>query len=471
MAKIVEATPDRWMPRGESAVTEGQRVPLVVWGGIVGEKARIKVVHKGQNQDRGLVIEADPPSPHRMQVPCERYDACGGCPLMHVDPPGQRGAREAMVRGALDDAGLTDVALGDWHPSPGGMFDFRHVVKLGVGWSSDGKRVKIGAYGRRDRRITPIPRCDVAAPVLRRVMTSLAHHLLELGLEPYDPEHDRGVMRAAVLRASRTTGEVLVTLIAGRRTRKIDELADRIASDNGEVVGVWVHLNDQPGNALFQPDAEGEIGLKPLTGKDWIEEDLDGIGVRVGPGDFYQTNPSMALPLYERALDRLAPGPDEALVDLYAGVGGMTLLAGRRCGHAIGVESVAGAVRRARESARRNRISAEFLQGTVEDVLPSLSERLTHPVVVVDPARRGLEPAVLDGLIAMKPRRLAYVSCSPRSMARDLAVLREAGATLEPVDLFDMFPHTAHVECLTTVSFPVDAGRAPRRKLLRRGTS
>lgn len=467
MSKTVQVTPDRWMPRGECAVTRGVRVPLVVWGGIVGETAHVKIVNRGQNQDRGMVVEVDAPSPHRMQVPCEQYDACGGCPLMHVDPAGQRGMRESIVRGALDEAGLTDVAIDGWHPSPDGMFDFRHVVKLGVGWSVNGQRVKVGAFGRRDRRITPIPRCDVAAPVLRRVMTSFAHHLLELGLEPYDPVRDTGVMRAAVIRASRTSGEVMITLVAGRRPRALDELAERIASDNGEVVGVWLHLNDDPGNALFTVGDDGEIGLRALTGKDWIEEDLDGIGVRIGPGDFFQTNPSMALPLYQRVLDRLDPGADEAFVDLYSGAGGLTLLAARRCGHAIGVESVAGAVRRAREAARRARLSAEFVCGPVERELPAIAARLAHPVVVVDPARRGLEPPVLDALVAMKPRRLAYVSCSPRSMARDLAVLREAGAEIGPVELFDMFPHTAHVECLTVASFPVDAGRSPRRKVVR----
>jgi 23S rRNA (uracil1939-C5)-methyltransferase len=469
MAKIVQATPDRWLSRGESAVTVGRSIPLTVWGGIVGERANIKIVHRGQNQERGMVVDVDTPSPHRMQVPCEKYDACGGCPFMHIDPSGQRAARVALVREALDEAGL-DVPIEGWTPSPDGMFDFRHVVKLGVGWSTNKERVKIGSFGRRDRRITPIPHCDVAAPVLRRVMTSLAHHMLELGLEPYDPESDTGVMRAAVIRASRTTGEVMLTLIVGRRPKKLDDLAELVASDNGEVVGVWLHVNMDHGNALFSADEDGEIGMRALSGKDWIEEDLDGISVRLGPGDFYQTNPSMALPLYRRVLERLNPGPDEAFVDLYCGVGGMTLLAGRTCGHAIGVEAGAGAVRRAKESARRNRISAEFVCGPVERELPKIAERLAHPVIAVDPARRGLEPAVIDALIAIQPRRLAYISCSPRSMARDLALFQQAGASIESVELFDMFPHTAHVECLTLLSFPVEATRAPRRKLIRGAT-
>ncbi|MCA9566622.1 MAG: 23S rRNA (uracil(1939)-C(5))-methyltransferase RlmD [Myxococcales bacterium] len=469
MAKHVVVTPERWLPKGETEVTAGQHVPMVVWGGIVGEEARVKVVHKGQNQARAIFEETDTPSPHRMQIPCDRYDPCGGCPMLHTDPEMQEMAHRSRVREALDRAGLDDVGLGAFTRSPR-MFDFRHVVKLGWGWSFDGKRSKVGAWGRRDRRIVPIPKCNVAAPVLRRVMTSLAHHSIEMGLVPYDPISDEGVMRGAVIRASSKTGEVLVTLVAGRIPKKLDELAERIAQDNGEVVGVWVHVNMDEGNGLFHADEDGSIGMKALTGRDWIEEELDGIGIRVGPGDFYQTNPAMALPLYERTLNQLAPGPEDAVVDLYSGVGGLTLLAARRCGLAIGVEAVEGAVRRARESARRNRLNAEFIAGDVQEELPAIAKRLSHPLVIVDPARRGLHPDVREGLVEMRPRKLAYISCNASSMARDLAVFREAGAIVHDPELFDMFPHTAHVECLTIVEFEVEeARRAPRRKLLRKG--
>lgn len=469
MAKYVTVTPERWLPKGESVAEEGRHSPLVVWGGIVGESAQVKVVHRGQNQSNALFVEAKTPSPHRMEVPCEKFDACGGCPMMHTDPEMQQSAHRHRVRESLNQEGLKDVAIGSWTPSPR-LFDFRHVVKLGWGWSFDGKRSKIGAFGRRDRRIVPIPKCNVAAPVIRRVMTSLAHHSIEMGLLPFDPISDEGVMRGAVIRASRTTGEVLVTLIAGRRPKKLNELAEAVASANGEIVGMWVHVNMDEGNNLYSADEDGNIGMKALTGKDWIEEELDGLKVRVGPGDFYQTNPAMALPLYERTLDRLDLGPNDAFVDLYCGVGGLTMMASRRCGLAIGVEAVAGAVRRARESARRNRLTCEFITGRVEDELEGIGKRLKHPVMAVDPARRGLEPSVRDALIALRPRKLAYISCSARSLARDLAAFRAAGATIEDVDLFDMFPHTAHVESLTIISFDVeDTGRAPRRKLLRKG--
>ena len=89
MAKEMIVTPDTWLQRGEAAVTEGRRVPLIVFGGIVGEAANVKVVYKGQNQHQALFDHTDTPSDLRMQIPCDRYEPCGGCPLMHVAPEGQ----------------------------------------------------------------------------------------------------------------------------------------------------------------------------------------------------------------------------------------------------------------------------------------------------------------------------------------------------------------------------------------------
>lgn len=466
MDRTIRVTPERWLTKGETMVQQ-RRQALVLWKGIVGEEAEFRIVHKGQNQTHGAFSHTETPSKHRVEPPCDRYDPCGGCPMMHVDAAGQRQAHIDRVRHALDEARLRDVAIDGYTPSPHDR-DFRHVVKVGWGWNHDKTRIKVGAFGRRDRRIVPIPHCLVASPVLNRVMTSLAHHAIQLGIEPYDPLTDKGVMRAAVIRASRTTGEVLLTLIAGRRPRLMDDLVERVVQENSPIVGVFLHRNTEPGNALYHPDEDGSIRMKRLSGRSWIEEDLDGIQVRVGPGDFYQTHPELALPLYERALERLDLGSKDAFVDLYCGVGGLTMLGARRCQLAIGVEQVQGAVLSARDSAKRNGLRCEFVAGDVLDVLPSLSKRLKHPMVAVDPSRRGLHPEIVQALIEMKPRRLVYISCNARTLARDLALFREGGANLESVELFDLFPHTAHVECLTTLSFPVESGRAPRRKLVRR---
>ncbi len=464
-------TPDRWLPRGETMV-DGE-YPLVVWSGIPGETGRVRIEHRGQNQTYSVWLDADPRHPDRVDPPCDRYRLCGGCPLMHLNDNGQERARRQMVGSALHDAGLFDVNFGLWHESPDGLEDFRHVVKLGFGRSDQG-RIRVGAWGRLNRQIVPIPKCNVAHPALNRTMNALAHHVIELDIWPWEPETKRGCLRAAILRVSRFTGEIHVTLVAGKHNKLLGELAERVTMGVSDVVGMAVHYNEEPGNNIFARDEEGHIGVRHLEGKGTIVEKLGEVEYDIGPGDFFQTNPAMAEIVYERVLAGMQLEKGVPVVDLYSGVGGIALQAAKVTGWALGVEVVEGAVHRAREAARRQHIPAEFMCGEVDWVLPEVAKRVAdaRPVVCVNPARRGLEDGVIEHILALRPRRIAYVSCNPRALARDLVAFKDAGFIIKPLELFDMFPNTAHVETLVILE-AADAGadavgRAPRRRRVSR---
>jgi 23S rRNA (uracil1939-C5)-methyltransferase len=464
-------TPTHWNPRGEAEGVGPRGLPVRVWGGIPGEEGSIKVLHVGDHSTAAKWRGADQPSPWRREPACDKWAPCGGCALMHVTAAGQEQARRDMVARAFEAEGIA-AEFGTFHRCPDGESNFRHVVKLGLEFSEAG-RLRVGAWGRNDRHIVPIPHCNVAAPVLRKTIASIAHWILTLEIWPWNPDTGQGTLRAVVLRASRTTGEVLVTLVAGKHTKALSELAERLHDGVAEVAGVWFHLNDEPGNAIFTRDGEGVIGVSPLSGSDHIEEKLNGVTYRIGPGDFFQTNPAMAEVLFRRVVERMAPGPDDAVVDLYCGVGGIALQVGAKAGFVVGVEEVEGAVTRAREASRLNKSNAEFHAGQVLEILPELAKRLarTRPIVSVNPARRGLEEGVVEAIAGLSPARLVYVSCNPRALARDVARFQALGFRLDgPVELFDMFPHTPHVEVVAVLAGPVgdgSAGRAPRRKVIR----
>lgn len=466
MPQMITMTPEFWTPQGEA---EGRYrdFPVRVFGGIPGERGAVKVIAKGDHVAYGTWQGSERQDPHRVEPRCDRYHLCGGCPMMHLDTAGQARARREMVRQELVTAGLKDIVVGELIPCPDGDEGFRHIIKLGVGYSEQGA-LRVGAWGRRTRTVVPIPKCNVAAPILRFVMGTIAHQVRELEIKPYEVERDTGVLRAIVLRASRTTGEVLVTIVAGNRIKALDEMAENIGAAAREVTGVVLHINDVPGNAIFYRDEAGGVPVQILHGKPWIEDELDGVVYRIGPGDFFQTNPATAGVLYKHTIEALGLTDGEPVVDLYCGVGGFALPAARATGWALGVEEVDGAVLAAREAAKRNGLNAEFMAGKVEELLPQVKARLpdARPVVIVNPARRGLEPGVGKALLELKPRRIAYISCNPRAMARDLLEFQEAGYQVGPVALFDMFPHTAHVETAVILRDPAAEGfvrRAPRR--------
>lgn len=466
-----QITPQRWLPRGE-AMVQGKRKQLVLWNAIPGEPSIVHLFHEGMHQDLGRVLRpAGRPHPWRRDPPCDRFNVCGGCPLMHMVPEGQTDARLSLVREALAEHGLQPYAPTSIVGSPDGDRDFRYVARLAVGRSDEG-HLRVGAYGRGSHHVVPIPECLVTTPLIRQAMKVVAHHVRALEIYPFEPEKERGLLRHFVLRESRLTHELLVTVVAARKLPILWQLAEELASGLNAVAGVHLHVNDGPGNAIFLRDSQGTGETTRMRGKDTIEEGLCGLRLKVGPSDFYQTNPGMAEVIVQDIVSMLDEYPESPAVDLYCGVGGISLALARRHGYAFGVEVLPGAVERARENASHNRLSAEFAAGEVADLLPDIQRRLggTAPVVNVDPARRGLEPAVIDGIRALEPALLTYLSCNPRTLARDLAEFVSHGWRVDELRAYDMFPQTSHVELLARLSPPEPpsaARRPPRRKVVR----
>jgi 23S rRNA (uracil1939-C5)-methyltransferase len=478
-AKTRVVTPQRWSDHGEAVArhTDGRLVS--VWAGIPGEAAHASLVHAGRNKIQAR-FEAPAAGAHegRRAPPCNRFSGCGGCPMMHLEPDWQRRARRAAAKAAFRAEGLEDLVPADVVPSPDGDEEYRHVVKLSAGRSDHGN-MRLGAYMRGSHHVLPIPTCTVATPQLREAMKVVSHHFIDLDVHPYDEQTETGTLRHVVMRQSRANGQILVTLVVTRIDKRVRALADRIMGGLGAVAGVAAHINDQPGNAIFapapEPEEEGEEPRPPfkrLAGSPVIEDTLAGVRLRIGPGDFFQANPGMADRIATDLVELLAEWKERPFVDLYCGVGGFALVGARAHGWALGAEVVPGAVFRATENAQLNHLPAEFVHGRIADLVPGLVERLGDraPVIMLDPARRGLEKGVIEGVIALKPAAVAYLSCNPRAMARDLRRFKGLGWTVQETRAYDMFPQTTHLEMLALLlppEAPEPARRAPRRRVVR----
>jgi len=188
-----------------------------------------------------------------------------------------------------------------------------------------------------------------------------------------------------------------------------------------------------------------------VFGRDWYEERLLGLRLRVSAGSFLQTNTVMCERLYELAIEEAGLGGDEVVWDLYSGIGSIALALAGHAGRVIGVEIFEEAVERARENALRNGVpNADFVVGDVaKAVRPLLEEGIPSPdVVVVDPPRAGLTPKAVRRVLELHPSRIIYVSCNPTTLAGNAELLVDGGYRLERVRPVDMFPHTHHVECV-----------------------
>ena len=236
-------------------------------------------------------------------------------------------------------------------------------------------------------------------------------------------------------------------MVNGRKLPHIPELLERLKKIPGFTTLV-LSVNTRPGNAILGDE------FITLYGPGYIEDTLCGLNFRLSPRSFYQVNHHQAQRLYEAAISQAGITKDDTVLDLYCGVGTITLAMASAAGKVIGVEVIPQAVEDARDNAKRNGIeNAEFFCGDAGQAALELEAKgIRADVAVVDPPRKGLNADTIEALHRMAPRRIVYVSCDPATLARDVALLKERGYKLQNAMAADLFPRCAHVEsvvCLT----------------------
>jgi 23S rRNA (uracil1939-C5)-methyltransferase len=194
------------------------------------------------------------------------------------------------------------------------------------------------------------------------------------------------------------------------------------------------------------------------VGRDHLFEEVGGDRLLVPAGAFFQPNVYALERLRREAVDLLNPRPDESILELYCGVGFLTLELARRSGAVLAVEGSREALAAARRNVAAAGIeNARFLCGEVSEAMPDLLRRGGWGALLVDPPRSGLPPDVAAGLVRSGPRRLVYVSCDPGTLARDVGLLSsQDGFRVKSVVPLDLFPQTHHVECVALLARPGD---------------
>ena len=206
----------------------------------------------------------------------------------------------------------------------------------------------------------------------------------------------------------------------------------------------------------FDPGTNVIFGdcFRLLAGRETLSDILCGLRFELSPASFFQVNPLQTEVLYETALNFAGLTESDTLMDVYCGAGTISLMMAKHCRQVTGIEIVPSAVLNAKENALRNGIqNASFHEGKAEELLPRMVRAGNRPnVIVVDPPRKGLEPAVIDTIALASPHRLVYVSCNPATLARDAALLNSHGYGIRKIQPVDMFPYTSHVETVILLS-------------------
>jgi 23S rRNA (uracil1939-C5)-methyltransferase len=422
---------------------------ILVAGALPGDIVRVRITHQARRHAVAAMMSLVEPSPDRRRSPCILADRCGGCTLQALSDSAQARWKEHLVEQTLQRLGGVAHPAQPLVPAPQPL-GYRNRAVIPLERDGEGK-LRAGFYRRGSHQIVNMNHCPVLDPRLDAMIAPLKADLEASGW-PVDRHAAAGKtgagLRHLALRIGRRSGERLLTLVSSHTALpRLPEIAAGWLERWPELVGVTLNLQPRADNRLFGPDN------RTVGGRDWLLESFAGVELQIGPDTFFQVCSEQAERVVALLQDTLGD-PRGLIVEGYCGIGTFSLPLARSGWQVWGIESHGGAVALARANARRNGLSdrCTFVEG---DVGEQLEQGLAEgPVAtVLDPPRKGLEEGVVASLLRHRPPLVAYLSCDPATLARDLARLGGEGPyRIRGVHPFDFFPNTSHVETLAVLS-------------------
>ena len=415
-----------------------------------GERVRARVRKSRRRFAEADLVEVLEPGPSRAEPPCPYVPRCGGCRLQHVEyAETLRAKRAQIVEHLARIGGLRDREVRAVDPAAD-RYGYRNKMEFSFAPGPDGMCLGMHRRGRWDE-VVDLEACMIASPRIDAARATVRAWAVEEGLAPYDQREQAGVLRHLLVREGRATGQLLVTVVTApgpEAGAALGRLAAPLRAAHPELVGLLHAVND--GVAETTQDLPTSV----VWGRDWFEERVGDVTLRLSATAFFQTNTLMTETLYRRVAEAAALDGGQVVYDLFAGVGSIGLAMARSAAEVVAIEIAQSSVDDALANARANGLdSYRALCGDVGRVLREHREELPAPdVAVVDPPRAGLNGRAVRRILELAPPTLVYVSCQPATFAENAARFVEGGYELEYVQPVDMFPQTPHIEAVARFS-------------------
>lgn len=423
--------------------------------GAPGDIADIQIDRKKRSYAEGHIERLISPSEIRQEPRCEHFTVCGGCRWQHLPYDFQLRCKQQQVVDALTR--IAKIPLPEITPILGSekIWEYRNKMEYTFSnkmWLTfdqlrsgiefpDRNAAGFHIPGAFDK-VLDIKKCHLQDDLGNRLRLFIKDFAKQHGYSFYDLREQHGLLRTLMIRIA-STGERMAVMVFGENdTEKIETLMAAVREEFPELTSLLYVINTKVNDTI----ADQEIIR--YAGKDYIEEEMEGLRFRIGPKSFYQTNSLQAHRLYSVARDFAKLRGDELVYDLYTGTGTIACFLARGVRHVIGIEYVPEAVADAKVNAEVNGLSnTEFYAGDMKNVLTDqfIAQHGRPDVMIVDPPRAGMHEDVVNVILNAAPERIVYVSCNPATQARDLALLHQK-YDVEAVRPVDMFPHTQHVE-------------------------
>ena len=407
------------------------------------EKATITTTYKYGKLKCATLDKRLSTSSDRAIPKCRYYDSCGGCNLMHLAYPKQLKYKQQKVQNLLHKFAHVDVEV---NPTIGleNPYNFRNKIQVPVRLNSHGKIIT-GFFKQNSHDIIDIDECLIEDNRARPLLNTIKKNMKLFSVLPYDENSHSGIVRHIIIRTSLHFSEIMVVLV----TTKTDfpnkkGFVGNIIKECPQITTLIQNVNPLKTNVI--------LGKKEfvLHGPGYIQDTILGKKFLISSLSFYQTNPTQTERLYKVALDEAKISNKTTVLDAYSGIGTIGICASTKAQNVTCVEIVSSAVKDAKNNAKLNNIkNINFIKADCTDFI--INNDVEYDVVFLDPPRKGSTPQFLNALKEICPKRIIYISCNPVTLARDLTFLLDK-YDISSVTPVDMFPQSAHVECVTLMS-------------------
>lgn len=411
-------------------------------GSVPGDIVSVLIVKVLKNYAYGKVTEIITPSADRCDVSCPVFEKCGGCKLLHIKYEKQLEIKKDIVQNALKRIGGIECAV-DEIIGAAGPERYRNKMIFPVGEDKHSQPI-CGFFRERSHDIIPLEDCLLGAEFNAPIISAVKEYMMKNHVSAYNEKSHSGLIRRIFTRTGTQSGEIMIVISANaEKLPNQNELIESLKCINPNVVSIILNVNKKRTNLVL-----GDKNIV-LYGKSTISDRLCGMDYEISPHSFFQINHAQTEKLYRKAIEYAKITKDDEVMDIYCGIGTISLYAAQFAKRVTGIEIVPEAIKNAKENAARNNIkNAEFFCSDASDLVPKMIEKGASPsVVILDPPRKGSDENTLSAIVTSGAKRIVYVSCNPATLARDLKFLLGQGYAVKNVCAVDMFPNTGHVEC------------------------
>lgn len=417
---------------------------VFIEGALPGDTCEIKIIKVKKTYAYGKILKIISPSIYRVESSCPVFKKCGGCTLHHLEYSAQLKIKKKQVENSLNRIGdIKDIKV----DSIEGMinpYNYRNKVQFPVRGNS--KNIEVGFYQKSSHRVVDFDSCLIQNPINEKIINIVKNHMYKYGIHPYNEISHEGCVRHIFTRVGNVTNEVMVCLVVKGKNSNVIKNKEELIKELlklPNMTSILLNYNNNKTNTILGDKVE------TLFGKDYIIDYIGNIEFKISCKSFYQINSTQAEKLYRKVLEFLNVNKTDVVLDIYCGIGTISLFLAEHAKKVFGVEVVEDAVQDAVENAKINNIqNIKFIVGKAEEVIPKYFTKQSVDMAVLDPPRKGCHEDLLHSVLKIEPKKIIYISCNPSTLARDLKVLCKNDYKIVNVIPYDFFPHTMHVECI-----------------------